>query len=167
MRIGRGVASGWGFRNWKGTRPGRGLWGIKHGWWVVISLVYMISPLDAIPDFIPVLGLMDDLGVFVFMLYNLVQWLKTSSWASDLWSGKRRDTMVYAPSPDAGPRAQPRSEAASMRTYEVQVTDHAGAERWVTVAATSEDEARRSVAAAGNYRSVGRVRSRAASVSKP
>jgi hypothetical protein len=61
--------------NWKSTRPGRGLWGIPHGWWVVIGVLYLLSPIDAIPDFIPVLGQMDDLGMMVFLAYNAVQWL--------------------------------------------------------------------------------------------
>ncbi len=62
-------------RLWKSTRPGRGLWGIPHGWWVVIGVLYILSPIDAIPDFIPVLGQMDDLGMLVFLAYNAVQWL--------------------------------------------------------------------------------------------
>lgn len=60
---------------WKGARPGRGLWGVPYGWWVVICLVYLVSPVDAIPDFIPVLGQMDDLGVLLFLLFNAAQWL--------------------------------------------------------------------------------------------
>ena len=31
---------------------------------LTIALLYLISPIDAIPDFIPVLGLVDDFGVF-------------------------------------------------------------------------------------------------------
>lgn len=164
MRIGKGVASGlggWGFSNWKGTRPGRGLWGLKHGWWVVISLVYMVSPLDAIPDFIPVLGLLDDMGVFVFMLYNLVQWLKTSGWLGNLWNGTRRDVPVHAPSVSRDETSRQPGPVV-MQTYEVQVTDHLGAQRWVSVVATGAEEARRSVAASGRYASVGRVRTKAA-----
>lgn len=37
-------------------------------WWaiaaMVFSLLYVLSPLDLIPDFIPVIGLMDDAAVF-------------------------------------------------------------------------------------------------------
>ena len=33
---------------------------------VVFAMLYVISPLDLIPDFIPVIGWLDDLGVLVW-----------------------------------------------------------------------------------------------------
>jgi len=36
------------------------------------GLVYLVSPLDAVPEFIPFLGVADDLGVALWMLGTLV-----------------------------------------------------------------------------------------------
>jgi hypothetical protein len=131
------------FSAWRGERPGRGLWGLKHSWWVLICLLYILSPLDAIPDFIPVLGQMDDLGVLGFLLYNLVQWFRNSgSPAGEVAVG-----VVDAPS-------------RMPQTFEVHVTDQTGYEHWITVQAIGPDEARRTLAAAGRYKIVGRARPR-------
>lgn len=32
----------------------------------VLAMIYVISPLDLIPDFIPIIGWLDDLGVLVW-----------------------------------------------------------------------------------------------------
>lgn len=39
--------------------------------WIVFALVYFISPLDAIPDAIPVLGLLDDALLVAFVVHQL------------------------------------------------------------------------------------------------
>ncbi|TBU86694.1 YkvA family protein [Phytopseudomonas dryadis] len=76
----------------KSARQGRGLAGLKDdlgllqelcvAWWrgryravnpqallaVVAGLLYFVTPLDAIPDFIPGLGLVDDLAVLAWVL---------------------------------------------------------------------------------------------------
>ncbi len=40
------------------------------------SLVYLISPLDAVPDFIPGSGLLDDVAVILFVVQMLAESLK-------------------------------------------------------------------------------------------
>ena len=38
---------------------------------IIGSLGYLISPLDLIPDYIPVIGLMDDIGVLTWAVYRI------------------------------------------------------------------------------------------------
>jgi len=38
---------------------------------------YVLSPVDLIPDIIPVLGQMDDLAVILLMIYLWVSWMRT------------------------------------------------------------------------------------------
>jgi uncharacterized membrane protein YkvA (DUF1232 family) len=38
---------------------------------VIGALIYFISPIDAIPDFIPIIGYLDDLGVIVALMKYL------------------------------------------------------------------------------------------------
>ena len=56
--------------------PRRGLYGVPHAWWVVICLLYIISPFDFFPEIIfgPI-GLVDDAGILAFGASNLVHWL--------------------------------------------------------------------------------------------
>ena len=41
------------------------------------SLVYLVSPLDAVPDFIPAAGLLDDVAVILFVVQMLAESLKS------------------------------------------------------------------------------------------
>ena len=50
-------------------------WGKKAT--AVGSLIYLISPLDAVPDFIPGGGLLDDVAVILFVAHMLAESLKT------------------------------------------------------------------------------------------
>lgn len=156
--MGIGVMNGFGTQ-WKGSAPGRGLWGLKHSWWVLICLVYIVSPIDAIPDFIPVLGQMDDLGILAFMIFNAWQWFRSVMSATPGGSAAASGA-IFRQQP-ASATESPASTPASAGEYEVKVTDQLGTERWIKVNAAGPEEARRSVAASGNYASVGRVRTAA------
>jgi Uncharacterized conserved protein len=46
----------------------------RYSWLIVLaSLVYLLSPLDLLPDIFPLLGQADDLTLLVFLIYNLLQ----------------------------------------------------------------------------------------------
>lgn len=42
----------------------------------VLTVAYVISPIDVIPDVIPVIGLLDDLGVIVAQVLSFLFYLK-------------------------------------------------------------------------------------------
>lgn len=45
-----------------------------YNWLIIVaSLIYLISPLDILPDIFPVLGQADDLILLVFLFSNLLQ----------------------------------------------------------------------------------------------
>jgi uncharacterized membrane protein YkvA (DUF1232 family) len=48
--------------------------GLSHGRLALLlfGLVYVLSPLDAVPEFIPFIGVADDLGVTMWLLATLV-----------------------------------------------------------------------------------------------
>lgn len=41
------------------------------------ALIYVVSPIDMIPDFIPGIGLIDDAAVLTFLLHSMAQDLAT------------------------------------------------------------------------------------------
>jgi uncharacterized membrane protein YkvA (DUF1232 family) len=49
----------------------------KYRWWVIAgTLIYLISPLDIVPDFIPFIGEIDDAVVVTLLATEVVQVLK-------------------------------------------------------------------------------------------
>lgn len=53
---------------WKGTYRDVSIWSV-----VVFALAaaYVISPIDILPDYVPLLGQIDDAGILIFSLYLL------------------------------------------------------------------------------------------------
>ncbi len=52
---------------------------------IVLGLLYIISPIDLIPDFIPVVGWMDDGAIMYFLLKRLMyEMQRHAAWRSPL-----------------------------------------------------------------------------------
>lgn len=48
----------------------------KYRWWIIIgSLAYIISPIDIAPDFIPVIGQVDDVLIMTLLVSEVSQLL--------------------------------------------------------------------------------------------
>ena len=48
----------------------------KYRWWLVLgSLLYLFSPFDIAPDFIPVIGLIDDAAIMALLVSEVSQLL--------------------------------------------------------------------------------------------
>lgn len=46
----------------------------KYRWWLILgSLFYVISPIDIAPDFIPIIGQIDDLMILTLLLTEVSQ----------------------------------------------------------------------------------------------
>ncbi|MBD2559382.1 MULTISPECIES: YkvA family protein [Nostoc] len=63
----------------------------KYRWWVILgTLVYLVSPIDIAPDFIPVVGQIDD----VFLLTLLVS--EVSGLVIEGWKARKGDVGTEA-----------------------------------------------------------------------
>ena len=67
-----------------------------------VTVAYALSPIDLIPDFIPVLGYLDDvllLPILVIVVTKLIPtsvWIECRSQAADLWKSGRPRRWYYA-----------------------------------------------------------------------
>ena len=71
-------------RAWKhGSHPGLSLRTLA---WLAAGILYVLSPVDLVPDFIPGIGLLDDVAVMALLLHALAQDLA----AFRVWEQTRR-----------------------------------------------------------------------------
>ncbi len=83
----------------------------KYRWWIILgSLVYLFSPIDIAPDFIPVLGLLDD-GVILTLLVSEVSQLLAARIKS------REDTTATS---TAGEDSTPTSETVDVKAVPIK-----------------------------------------------
>ncbi|MGZ0148434.1 YkvA family protein [Kribbella sp. WER1] len=58
----------------------------------LIAIVYLVSPIDIIPDLLPIIGVTDDAGVFMWLLTSV-------STAAGLYLRKEREQLPQQPPP--------------------------------------------------------------------
>ncbi|MDZ7967052.1 MAG: YkvA family protein [Nostoc sp. DedSLP03] len=69
----------------------------KYRWWVILgTLVYLVSPFDVLPDFIPVVGEIDD----VFLLTLLVG--EVSGLVIEGWKARKGEVGTEVPNNTEG-----------------------------------------------------------------
>ncbi|MBE9036388.1 YkvA family protein [aff. Roholtiella sp. LEGE 12411] len=69
----------------------------KYRWWVILgTLVYLVSPIDIAPDFIPIVGQIDD----VFLLTLLVT--EVSGLVIEGWKARKGDVGIETPNTPQG-----------------------------------------------------------------
>ena len=46
----------------------------RYRWWIILgTLVYLLSPLDISPDFIPIVGQIDDIAILTLLMTEVTQ----------------------------------------------------------------------------------------------
>ncbi|WP_373537804.1 YkvA family protein [Microcoleus sp.] len=61
----------------------------KYRWWIILgTLAYLVSPIDIAPDFLPVIGQIDDLAIAVLLISEL------SQMATDYFKSRQTETAT-------------------------------------------------------------------------
>ena len=69
---------------------------------IIIAIVYALSPIDLIPDFIPILGYLDDILIVGFLVYLSLKlipkeiMIECREQAEGLWEGEKPKKWYYA-----------------------------------------------------------------------
>ncbi|HLP90732.1 MAG TPA: YkvA family protein [Nostocaceae cyanobacterium] len=67
----------------------------KYRWWVILgTLVYLLSPIDISPDFIPIAGQIDDVLIFTLLVSEV------SGLLIDGWKAKRGEVETEVSNTD-------------------------------------------------------------------
>lgn len=66
----------------------------------ILGALYVVSPVDVIPDIVPILGQLDDLGVILLALETFLKWCPAP--AVDFHRAALAHRRKYAPMPPAG-----------------------------------------------------------------
>ncbi|HAG82372.1 MAG TPA: DUF1232 domain-containing protein [Cyanobacteria bacterium UBA12227] len=52
----------------------------KYRWWLILgTLFYILTPIDIAPDFIPIIGQIDDVMILTLLVSEVSQWLIDSA----------------------------------------------------------------------------------------
>ncbi|MBE9122563.1 DUF1232 domain-containing protein [Tychonema sp. LEGE 07199] len=61
----------------------------KYRWWIILgTLAYLVSPIDIAPDFLPVIGQIDDLAIAVLLISEV------SQMATDYFKSRQTETAT-------------------------------------------------------------------------
>ncbi len=100
------------------------LWGAQYAVMATLAVIYLVSPVDAVPDFIPLGGLADDIAVIGFMIASVIRGVKafTKEKKLDLRKSVPEDLRALYDSlmglspddvEDSGPRQDSQAHAAA------------------------------------------------------
>lgn len=83
----------------------------KYRWWIILgSLIYLFSPIDIAPDFIPVVGWIDD-GVILTLLVSEV---------SQLLAARLKSRDDQTATPVAGEGSTPGTETVDVKAEPIK-----------------------------------------------